>query len=418
MRQATTGFAAILFLMFNLVVAARAADQPTAEVLHWWTSGGEAKALKVIADRFTAEGGRWIDNPVAGGGGDAARMVAKTRILGGNPPTVMQWHLGLSLKQLAQEGLLGDVQDVAVSEHWDSLLPPLIATNAKVDGRYVAIPIDIHGENWLWTNPKLLAGAGVEPPKTWPEFNAAAAKLRQAGYIPLALGAQDWQETIVFADLVLGIGGVDFYRKTLIELDPGALASAKMVEIFAELAVIRGLMDPGAGNRTWNETTNLLITGKAAMQFMGDWAKGEFAAAGMTAGRDFGCVLAPGVTDAYVVAADAFAVPRVTDAHQRAGQLLMAKTIMEPEVQRDFSLAKGSIPPRRDIAPDGFDPCSRLAMKIVRESPNLLPSLGSGMAVPPAQGGAISDAIASFFASGMTPEAGAKALVEAIAASR
>ena len=28
-----------------------------AEVLHWWTSGGEAKALKVLKDDFAASGG-------------------------------------------------------------------------------------------------------------------------------------------------------------------------------------------------------------------------------------------------------------------------------------------------------------------------------------------------------------------------
>ena len=42
---------------------------PTAEVLHWWTSGGEAKALQVLKDDFAKEGGVWLDMPVAGGGG-------------------------------------------------------------------------------------------------------------------------------------------------------------------------------------------------------------------------------------------------------------------------------------------------------------------------------------------------------------
>ena len=45
-----------------------------AEVLHWWTSGGEAKALQVLKDDFAAKGGEWSDMPVAGGGGDAARL--------------------------------------------------------------------------------------------------------------------------------------------------------------------------------------------------------------------------------------------------------------------------------------------------------------------------------------------------------
>ena len=41
---------------------------PKIEVLHWWTSGGEAAALKVLKDEFAAEGGEWTDMPVTGGG--------------------------------------------------------------------------------------------------------------------------------------------------------------------------------------------------------------------------------------------------------------------------------------------------------------------------------------------------------------
>ena len=42
---------------------------PKIEVLHWWTSGGEAAALKVLKDDFAANGGEWLDMPVTGGGG-------------------------------------------------------------------------------------------------------------------------------------------------------------------------------------------------------------------------------------------------------------------------------------------------------------------------------------------------------------
>ena len=50
---------------------------PTVEVLHWWTSGGEAKALQVLKDDFAKQGGVWKDMPVAGGGGDAAMQTLK-----------------------------------------------------------------------------------------------------------------------------------------------------------------------------------------------------------------------------------------------------------------------------------------------------------------------------------------------------
>ena len=48
---------------------AKAAD---VEVLHWWTSGGEAAALNVLKEDLKSKGIGWVDMPVAGGGGEAA----------------------------------------------------------------------------------------------------------------------------------------------------------------------------------------------------------------------------------------------------------------------------------------------------------------------------------------------------------
>jgi len=87
-------------------------------------------------------------------------------------------------------------------------------------------------------------------------------------------------------------------------------------------------------------------------------------------------------------------------------------------VQRDFSLAKGSIPARNDVPQDAFDVCARKAMAIVRESKDLLPAIGSSMGIGAAEAGAITDAVSLFFARDMTPEDGAKALAAAVAGSR
>jgi len=48
--------------------------------------GGEAAALKVLKDDLDANGGEWLDMPVTGGGGDAANVALKARIVAGDPP--------------------------------------------------------------------------------------------------------------------------------------------------------------------------------------------------------------------------------------------------------------------------------------------------------------------------------------------
>ena len=65
----------------------------------------------------------------------------------------------------------------------------------------------------------------------------------------------------------------------------------EMKKVFEELQDLKQFTDDGYANRNWNDTTNLVITNKAALQVMGDWARGEFAAAGMTGVKDFGCMI-------------------------------------------------------------------------------------------------------------------------------
>ena len=67
--------------------AASAAD---VEVLHWWTSGGEAAALNVLKDDLSGKGVGWQDMPVAGGGGEAAMTALRARVTAGNAPTAVQ----------------------------------------------------------------------------------------------------------------------------------------------------------------------------------------------------------------------------------------------------------------------------------------------------------------------------------------
>jgi glucose/mannose transport system substrate-binding protein len=50
----------------------------------------------------------------------------------------------------------------------------------------------------------------------------------------------------------------------------------------------------------------MVIQGKAAMQFMGDWAKGEFTVAGKKPGSDYIFAAAPGTDKAFTFNIDSF----------------------------------------------------------------------------------------------------------------
>jgi glucose/mannose transport system substrate-binding protein len=388
----------------------------TVEVLHWWTSGGEAKAVGTLKTAFEDQGGVWNDSPIAGGGGDAAMTALRARVVAGNPPTAVQLK-GPGIQEWAQQGALNDVQGVAEAEQWDAVLPPALASIMKYEGNYVAAPVNIHRVDWFWANPNLLEQAGIDVmPTTWEEFNAAADKLMAAGITPLAHGGQPWQDATLFEDVVLGIGGAEFYRKALVELDPEALTSETMVASFDQLRKLRGYVDPNFPGRDWNLATAMVMRGEAAFQIMGDWAKGEFLAAGKVPGEDFLCAPTPG--NGYVLNSDSFTFFNVSGEDNLKGQQVLASLIMSPDFQKTFNLAKGSIPARTDVPLDEFDICAQRShadLLAAIQSNALVPSMAHEMAISRSVRGEFLDLVTEFFNSDMSSEDAASRLADAVA---
>ena len=193
-----------------LAFTAATAHAGEVEVLHYWTSGGEAKSAAALKATLQGKGHTWKDFAVAGGGGDNAMTVLKSRVVSGNAPAAAQIK-GPALQEWAAEGVLANIDDVAKAEKWDTLLPPVVANVMKYKGNYIAAPVNVHRVNWLWASnaafkkagakvptnwdeffvaAEALKKAGVEAPKTWEEFEAIAPKLKEAGIIPFAIGGE------------------------------------------------------------------------------------------------------------------------------------------------------------------------------------------------------------------------------------
>jgi glucose/mannose transport system substrate-binding protein len=395
--------AAVISCFVFAPYAARA--DGTVEVLHWWTSGGEAKAVGELKNMFESEGGEWIDSPVAGGGGDAAMTALRARVVSGNPPTAVQLK-GPNIQEWGEQGVLGSIEDVAKAENWEEVLPPTLASIMKYKGEYVAAPVNIHRVNWVWGNPAVLAKIGASMPTTWDEFNATADKLKEAGITPLAHGGQPWQDATIFETVVLGMGGADFYRKALVELDPNSLKSDTMIKVFDQMRKLRGYVDDSFSGRDWNLATAMVFNGEAAFQIMGDWAKGEFLAAGKKPGEDFLCAPTPG-EPGYILNTDSFAMFKVEGEDRLKGQKTLARQIMSPEFQVTFNLAKGSIPARIGVPRDQFDSCAQKSMDDLAAATGndtLVPSMAHEMAVPRSVRGEFLDVVTEHFNSDMSSQ--------------
>ncbi|MGB0358863.1 MAG: ABC transporter substrate-binding protein [Litorivicinaceae bacterium] len=398
------------------VVIAPMTQASEVEVLHWWTSGGEAKSVAYLKERLEGKGVSWKDFAVAGGGGENAMTVLKSRAVSGNPPTAAQIK-GPSIQEWGELGFLASIDDVAKTNQWDSVLPGVVSDVMKYDGKYVAAPVNVHRVNWLWANPEVFKKAGASIPTTWADFIVQAKKIKDAGYIALAHGGQAWQDATVFEAVVLGVGGPEYYQKAFVELDMNALDSKTTEEVFKVFGELRQFVDANSPGRDWNVATSMVINGEAAMQIMGDWAKGEFAVAGKKAGTDFVCVASPGTSNAFTFNVDSFAFFKQSDADNQKAQKAMAQEILGTDFQKVFNLNKGSIPARLGMARDEFDTCAHDSMNAFvssAETGGLVPSFAHGMAVSEAVSGAIYDVATNYFNSDTSAAEGKKQLVAAV----
>jgi glucose/mannose transport system substrate-binding protein len=416
-RAICHGFcAAALTFVFLASPLAHASRLPpnAVEVMHWLTSSRDAKALSVLRKAFILRGGRWIDSPMPGAG-EVGRTAAVNRIVGGKPPAIFQFSIGAQLQVLAQGEVLAAVPNT--DPKWSAALPLAINQASRNNGQLIAAPLDIRGENWLFYNRAILRAAHVQVPETWPDLLTALKKVKAAGKIPLALGGQPWQEGLIFNDIVLGVGGTGFYRSVFEQMDPKAIASPTMLTAFRTFGALRPYVDSASTGRRWNQATLMVIRGDAAFQFMGDWAKDEILSAGLVPGADIGCVLTPAPSQAYVMQVDAFVFSQPASRDQLAGQRLFAQTLSDPAVLDRFAKALGAIPARNDITPDGYDACSTLAMKIIRNPQAQL--LDFSLRLPSGLAGAIEDSVAQFWSdAAMTPEQGRAHLLNVVRSYR
>ncbi|CAG9269144.1 ABC transporter substrate-binding protein [Paraburkholderia caribensis] len=387
------------------------AEPLKANVIHWWTSGGESAAIRQFADAYNQAGGQWVDNAVAGA--DQARATAINRIVGGDPPTAAQFNTSKQFHDLIDQGLLNNVDTVATKENWAAIFPQSILDSIKVNGHYYAAPVDIHMPAWFFYSKPVFAKAGIAgDPKSFDDFVGDLDKLKKAGVIPLALGGQPWQEKITFDAVFADVGGPDLYLKVYRDRDQNAVKSDAFKKVLASFKKLHDYVDAGSPGRNWNDATALVISGKAGVQIMGDWAKGEFSAAKQAPGKDFGCFPGFGPRSPYLVAGDVFVFPKTDNATAIKAQNLLATVMTSPQAQVAFSAKKGSIPIRPDVDVNQLDICAKEGIAIMKDKSRQLPN--PEMLLSPDMQGALTDVITNFWNKNQSVDDAQKAFASAL----
>ncbi|MET3116619.1 glucose/mannose transport system substrate-binding protein [Undibacterium sp. GrIS 1.8] len=361
-----------LILPILLLVTSSTTWAETLQVLHWWKSASEHKAVDVLASKLAQENIIWRDALIPSGSGIGAGIVLKSRILTGNAPEVSQVN-GVLISEWSDLGLLLDFDAVGAAGKWDKVLFPLVWTLVQPKGRLVAAPLGIHRINTLFINRKVFKKYDLKPPETWDEFEVVAKKLKQAGVIPLAQSSEPWQVATLFENLVLSEAGAGFYNELFVKKDVEAFSDARFANALKRLRALKKMMSVSSQERTWVEMARQFADGNAAMFIMGDWAKAELNYWGLATDVGFSCMAVPGTENYHLYDIDTLVMLTLDGSH-RAAQEKLAQIVVSPALQTEYNRVKGSISVLRNQDSSKMDSCSRASLKAF--------SVGSAAQVP------------------------------------
>lgn len=200
----------------------------------------------------------------------------QTIISGKQAPDVFFNWGGGSIKPFVDAGLLMPLDDFIAKDQSlkDKFLPSVFNT-AVVDGKPYGVPMRGTQPVMMFHNKKVLADAGITPPKTWDELLAAVKTLKGKGVTPIALGGGDkWPTQMWYQYVYDRVAGPELFQKAM----TGDKSAWESAESKKALSMIKELVDAGAFGTNFDSvkftdggSPALLATGKAAFELMGSW---------------------------------------------------------------------------------------------------------------------------------------------------
>ncbi len=388
----------------------------TVQVLSWWKSAGEHKAVDVLSERLAQESVIWKD-VVIPSGGVGAGIVLKSRVLAGTAPDMAQLK-GPLISEWFDLGLINEFKPLPsppgadkasiannISGKWDKAFFPTVEELVRPNGHLVAVPLGIHRMNLIFYNRKVFEKYGLKPPENWDEFTVVSNKLQMQGIIPLAQSSEPWQLASLFEALVLSESSPDFYRRAFVRKDPSAFSDIRFARALLRLRILKKFMPSPIKELNWADATKLVATGDAGMIVMGDFAKGELNAWGYTTDVNFGCIAVPNTANYHIYNIDTLVMPKKDHAQPELGDKI-AQLLVSPNVQADYNIAKGSVSVLRNADQIKMDSCARSSWRVFsRGTAAQVPSLAHDMATDGISKDAIIAELMSYFLDDSIPVA-------------
>ncbi|PKR59409.1 MULTISPECIES: extracellular solute-binding protein [Thalassospira] len=189
MFRKTLMAAAAVFALGNTAQAAT-------EITWWHAMDG---ALGGVVDQITADFNASQDEyhlvAVNKGGYEDTMTAGIAAFRAKNQPNIIQIFDAGAATIINAKGAVKPVQDLLEANNVkfdiNDYIPGVRYFFADSDGKMIGMPFN-SSTPLLYYNKDALAKAGVDVPKTWQEFEAAAPKLKEAGYTALAQSHSPW----------------------------------------------------------------------------------------------------------------------------------------------------------------------------------------------------------------------------------
>jgi glucose/mannose transport system substrate-binding protein len=329
-----------------------AATEDRLDVFSWWIAPGEAEALQALINTYK-------------GAYPSARVSTLTEVMPGAVRGILDANIRNAPWDVFQQGAanypgfleqhpgsLVQLDEIYNEPSLKAAIIPRLLDALMIDGHPYGALTGVHRNNSFIFNKQILDAQRLAPPTTIAEFLDVCAKLKAAGITPVAATFQQWALIITLDDILSGTLGAAAFQSLVLSTtpttDPAVRAGVtSAVDTFAKM--LTDYVDPASKEPAygWSQAAESLHDGKAAMFFMGDWAKGYLTSLGWTPGVDFGVSGPPGAFDLFWYGDDSFAIP-VSAMHQKNARNFLS-VVTSKAAQVAFNKQKGSTPIRSDV---------------------------------------------------------------------
>lgn len=291
-------------------------------------------------------------------------QVIKAQLQTTKSPDLVKWWNGYRLQDLARIGQLTDLSDIWEMANGKGWIDPAIRPDCSYDDKVYGLPL-YQSYYVVFYSKKVFAKHDIQPPATWAEFMAAAAKINKAGVTPF-VSTQSYPWSFIWFQELISKLDVAFYQKLTAGRASYTDSSARDA-----MSLWQEMIDKGYFTSPDTDLTNvpaMLHAGSVAMYPAGTWNNQAIQASGLKSGKDFDAFIMPTVEPnarkSVVVEVGTFVVPARAPNEAEARDVM--RHWLDPSVQKVWSAFLADCAPNPTVVSP--DPVIRHVQALVKQT--------------------------------------------------